>query len=252
MAQSLSPESPSFSRLTGHRRASSWTIAVPTTFLVVALVVIMAWLAARASSRQTQLETLQRDLAASQQALAAAQKQVQMAQTELETARDPGRTTVVMQAPVTGKGSRAVRPEAAAWGAAVWGESQGKSWHRISAYGLQAPPRGHQIHAWFEPIKGPPLPLGKLEPAPNGTALLEVKDLPGVDQGKRLFVSMEETNAKAPGGPVLFEASLPKLVPQTKAAPDAKASAAPQGAAPQGPQGNAPGRSQMGDAPAGK
>jgi hypothetical protein len=63
---------------------------------------------------------------------------------------------------------------------------------------------------------------------------------------------MEETNAKAPGGPVLFEASLPKLVPQTKAAPDAKASAAPQGAAPQGPQGNAPGRSQMGDAPAGK
>src|SRR5258708_29026924 len=98
MAQSLSPESPSFSRLTGHRRASSWTIAVPATFLVVALVVIMAWLAARASSRQTQLETLQRDLAASQQTLAAAQKQGQMAQAEVETPREPGRPAAGMQA----------------------------------------------------------------------------------------------------------------------------------------------------------
>ncbi|HXN82647.1 MAG TPA: anti-sigma factor [Myxococcales bacterium] len=248
MAQSLSPESPSFSRLTSGRRSSSWTIAVPTTFLAVAVVVLMAWLAARASSRQTQLETLQRDLAASQQTLAAAQKQVVTAQAELEIARDPGRTTVVMQAPAPAKGKSVARPEAAAWGAAVWGESQGKSWHRISAYGLQTAPPGHQIHVWFEPIKGPPLPLGKLEPAPNGTALLEAKDLPGVDQGKRLFVSLEARNAKAPAGPVLFEASLPKLVPQTRAAPDAKASGGP----PAAQQGNVPGGSQMGDTPGGK
>jgi hypothetical protein len=202
----------------------------------------MAWLAARASSRQTQLETLQRDLAAVQQTMAAAQKQVAMVQADLEMARDPGRTTVVMEAPATAKGRQAARPDAAAWGAAVWGESQGKSWHRISAYGLQPAPRGHQIHAWFEPIKGAPLPLGKLEPAPNGTALLEAKDLPGVDQGKRLFVSVQETNAKAPGGPVLFEASLPKLVPQTKVAPDAKAAGGP----PVAPPGNAPGHPQVG------
>jgi hypothetical protein len=243
MAQSLSSESPSFSRLTSGRRASSWTIAVPATFLAVAVVVLMAWLAARASSRQAQLETLQRDLAAAQQTMAAAQKQVVTVQADLEMARDPGRTTVVMEAPATtAKGKREARPDTAAWGAAVWGESQGKSWQRISAYGLQAPPPGRQISAWFEPIKGTPLLLGKLEPSPNGTALLEAKDLPGVDQGKRLFVSVQETNAKAPGGPVLFEASLPKLVPQTKVAPDAKAAGGP----PVAPPGNAPGHPQVG------
>lgn len=221
MARSLSPEeSPSFARLTTGRRASSWTIALPTTFLAVAVVLLLAWLAARASSRQSQLETLQRDLAASQQVLAAVQKQVQAVQADLEIARDPGRATVLMQPPVAGKkGKRAVQPDAAAWGAAVWGESLGKSWLRISAYGLQVAPRGRQIQAWFEPLQGAPLPLGKLEPAPNGTALLEAKNLPGVDEGKRVFASLEEKNAQAPAGPVLFEASLPKLVPETKAAP---------------------------------
>jgi hypothetical protein len=247
MAQTLSSGSPSFSRLTSGRRASSWTIAVPASFLAVAVVVLMAWLATRASSGQTLLETLQRDLSAAQQTMAAAQKQVATLQADLETARDPGRTTVVLEAPATGKGKSGPRSDTAARGAAVWGESQGQGWLRISAYGLQAPPPGRQINAWFEPIKGAPLLLGKLEPSPNGIALLEAKGLPGVDQGKRLFVSVEETTTKAPAGSVLFEASLPKLVPQTRAAPDAKAAGGP----PVAPQGNAPGQPQVGG-PGGK
>lgn len=224
MAQSVASDSPSFARLTGSRRSSSWTIALPATFLAVALVVLMAWLAARASSRQAQLESLQRDSAASQQTLAAAQKQVQTVQAQLEVARDPGRTTVVMQAPAAGRGKKAAAPSSS-WGTAAWGESVGKSWMRVDAYGLVNPPQGKALTVWFVPLQGAPISLGKLDPSPTGTAELEAKDLPGVDQGKRVFASIEAENAKAPAGPVLFEASLPKLVPQTKALPQGAAAA---------------------------
>lgn len=231
MAQSIASDAPSFARLTGSRRSSSWTIALPATFLAVALVVLMAWLAARASSRQAQLETLQRDAAASQQTLAAAQKQVQTVQSQLELARDPGRTTVVLQASApAGRSAKGAVAANSSWGAAAWGESNGKSWVRLNAYGLVNPPQGKSLIVWFAPLQGAPVSLGKLEPSPSGTAQLEAKDLPGVDQGKRLFASVEAENAKAPVGPVLFGADLPKLVPQSKPLPPAPPPGSPAGA----------------------
>lgn len=233
MAQSIASDVPSFSRLTGSRRSSSWTIALPATFLAVALVVLMAWLAARASSRQAQLESLQRDAAASQQTLSAAQKQVQTVQSQLELLRDPGRTTVVLQSTAPAGRMKKGAVANSSWGAAAWGESNGKSWVRLDAYGLVNPPQGKALMVWFAPLQGAPVALGKLEPSPSGTAQLEAKDLPGVDQGKRLFASLEAENAKAPAGPVLFAADLPKLVPQSKPLPQAPAPGAPADAAAQ-------------------
>lgn len=213
-------ETPSFSRLTAGRHSSSWMVAVPATFLGVALVILMAWLAARASSRQQQVEGLQKDYAANQKTLEAAQKQVVGLQSDLELARDPGRTTVVLQAPpAKAAGKRGAA--SAAWGAATWGESQGKSWIRLAAYGVTAPAQGQIIHVWFEPRQGAPIEVGKLDPSQAGTALLEGKGLPAVDQGKRIFATVEPESAKAPGTNVLFEANLPKLEPLTKAAPAA-------------------------------
>jgi hypothetical protein len=196
-------------------------VAVPATFLGVALVILMAWLAARASSRQQQLDGLQKEYAVSQKTVEAAQKQVVGLQSELELARDPGRTTVVLQAPVPKASSnRGAKPAAAsaAWGAATWGETAGTSWIRLSAYGLTAPPRGQVIRVWFEPRQGNPIEVGKLDPSKTGTALLEGKGLPEVDQGKRLLAAIEPEAAKAPGSNVLFEANLPKLEPATKGA----------------------------------
>ncbi|GAC1347070.1 MAG: hypothetical protein NVSMB23_25760 [Myxococcales bacterium] len=220
-------ETPSFSRLTAGRASSSWMVAVPATFLGVALVILMAWLAARASSRQQQLDGLQKESAATQKTLEAAQKQVVGLQSELEVARDPGRTTVFLQAPAAAqagkRGSKPAAATAAAWGAATWGEASGKSWIRLSAYGVSAPPQGQAIKVWFEPRQGSPIEIGKLDPSPTGTALVEGKGLPSVDQGKRLFAALEADSAKAPGTQILFEAALPKLEPVTKpasAAPD--------------------------------
>ena len=217
-------ETPSFSRLTAGRASSSWMVAVPATFLGVALVILMAWLAARASSRQQQLDGLQKDYATNQKTLEAAQKQVVGLQSDVELARDPGRTTVVLQAPVSkAAATRGAKPAAAAaaWAAATWGETSGKSWIRLYAYGVTAPPRGQAIKVWFEPRQGSPIEIGKLDPSQTGTALLEGKGLPEVDQGKRILASIDPEAAKAPGSNVLFEANLPKLEPLTKAAPAA-------------------------------
>jgi hypothetical protein len=197
-------------------------VAVPATFLGVALVVLMAWLAARASSRQQQLEGLQKEYAVSQKAVEAAQKQVVGLQSDLEWARDPGRTTVMLQAPVAkAAGSRGAKPAAAtstAWGVATWGETAGTSWIRLAAYGLTAPSRGQVIRVWFEPRQGKPIEVGKLDPPQSGTALLEGKALPAVDQGKRILAVIEPEAATAPGTNVLFEADLPKLAPVTTGA----------------------------------
>jgi hypothetical protein len=224
-----SSDTPSFSRLTSGRRASSWTVAVPATFLAVALVVLMAWLAARASSRQQQVANLQRDFAGTQQTLTALQKQATQLQQDLETAKDPGRTTVVLTAPAAAKGKKgAAAAPSSAWGAAVWGESSGKSWIRLAVYGLAVPPRGQALKVWFEPLTGAPILVGYLDPSPTGTGLVEGKGLPEVDQGKRLYVALDAEDAKAPtqASKVLFEASLPKLTPATQAAPTAPAAGA--------------------------
>lgn len=215
-------------------------IALPVTFLVLAMVVLMAWLAARAQSRGEKLAALQRDYQTSQQTLLDAQKQTISVQSDLALARDPGRTTVVLQPPVVAAkkvrhGAKAeALPAPTAWAAAVWGENQGKSWIRLDAYGLNPPPQDQAIEVWFEPAQGAPIAVGRLDPSANGIATLEGKSLPGVDQGKRLFASMEQAGAMEPAGPVLFTANLPNLVPMTRPAPDATspAGAAPAGAPP--------------------
>jgi hypothetical protein len=59
---------------------------------------------------------------------------------------------------------------------------------------------------------------GKVEPNTDGTAFVEGKDLPGVDQGKSVLVAIDDENAKAPGQ-IAFQVALPKLAPSQRPAP---------------------------------
>ena len=144
-----------------------------------------------------------------------------------------GRTTVMLEsakpaAKAKVKTDSELAP--AAWAAATWGEAaDGKTWLRVSAYGLQAPTDGKAYHLWFTPTTGAPVEAGKLDPAADGSAFAMMKDLPAVDHGKTLTVSLEEDAAKEPGT-ALMSAQLPTLKPTAVAPRSAPAAAAPDAA----------------------
>ena len=94
----------------------------------------------------------------------------------------------------------------------------------IAAYGLAAPTEGKAYHVWFTPTTGAPVDAGKLDPATDGSAFAMMKDLPAVDQGKLLAVSLDDESAKGPGT-ALMSAQLPSLKP-TAVAPKTAAPAA--------------------------
>ena len=115
-----------------------------------------------------------------------------------------------------------------AWAAATWGESDaGKSWMRLSAYGLPAATGSKAYHAWIAPKSGDPVQIGTLDPDNDGAAFIIAGNLPGVDQGKSVLISLDSENAKAPEE-VLVQTSLPTLKPEVvSGAPQQQQQAAP-------------------------
>lgn len=225
----LTDTRPTFARITNRGRTNSWKAAIPAVAVVVAIVILLAYMASSLSSYSTRLASADREAAASRQQLEAAQKQTTGMQSKLALAESPGRTTVVLQpasaAAVATKGKTA---EAAskAWATAAWGEAaDGKSWVRMNAYGLTAPGENKAYHAWLVPQTGDPALVGDVSPGAEGTSFALGESLPALDQGKQVIVSLDASDAKAPGETVL-SADLPKLAstaataaPADKAAP---------------------------------
>ena len=217
-----------FSRIVESRKTSSWSIGVPVAILVVIAVALLGYYAAKASQAREQLAVAQQAAQQQQQQLTQVQQRLGTLDAELNRVRDPGRTTVILQSAATGRG----KPASAAWGAATWGEqTDAKSWMRLNAYGLGQAPAGKVYQFWFVPASGNPVLAGKLEPNPEGSALIEGKNLPSVDQGKMALVSLDDENAKTHGQP-LFEAQLPKLNPSQHASPQPQAPAKQEPAQP--------------------
>ncbi|MFL5311325.1 MAG: hypothetical protein ACJ79H_12815 [Myxococcales bacterium] len=211
-----------FSRIVESRKTSSWSIGIPVAILVVIAVALLAYFAAKASQAREQLAVAEQATQQQQQQLTQVQQRLGQIDTELNRLRDPGRTTVILQSAATGKRTKAA---GTAWGAATWGEQpDAKSWMRLNAYGLTPAPAGKSYQFWFVSASGDSMLAGKLEPNTEGSAFIEGKDLPGVDQGKMAVVALDDENAKTPGQP-LFQAALPKLTPSQHAAPPAQAPA---------------------------
>jgi hypothetical protein len=197
-----------FARIVETRRTSSWAAAIPAAILLVAAVVLIAWFAARASEYSQQLHNAHNELAQQAQTVTQLQQRAVVVEGDLVRLRNPGRTTVILRAPATGK--RAAQDASAAWGAATWGEqADGKTWVRVEAYGLSAP-QGKTLNLWFEPVQGAPVLASKVDPGQDGSAFAEGKDLPGLADGKRLVLTADGEDAKQPGD-VVAQADLPKL-----------------------------------------
>src|SRR6267143_1906094 len=204
-----------FSRIVESRKTSSWSIGIPIAIVVVIAVALLAYFAAKASQARDQLALAEQSAQQQQQQLTQVQQRLGLLDAELNRLREPGRTTVILQSAASGKRGKA---ETAAWGAATWGEqADGKSWMRLNAYGLSAA-RDSVL-------------AGKLDANADGSACVEGKDLPGVDQGKMALVSIDDENVKT-HGPPLLQVQLPKLSPTQHAAPPAQASAKPEPAKP--------------------
>jgi hypothetical protein len=198
-----------FPRLTKGGQLRSWAPAIPATIVMVALVVASAFFASKASENDNRAKQLESQIAQSQQSSEAAVRAQLQAQKDLSLARSAGRTALILNAPA--------KSESKSWAVATVGEENGKSWVRLQAYGLPEAAEGQTLRAWYEPAEGDPIPAGTLERASDGSAFLLAKDLPGVDQGKRVFVTADKSDAAKPAGDVLMEAQLPKLQPQTVA-----------------------------------
>ena len=200
-----------FSRIVEARKTTSWSIGIPIAVAVVVVVALLAYFAAKATQAQEQAAQAQQAVQQQQQMLTSLQQKVGAYDAQLNQLRDPGRTTVILQAPAAPKRGA---PTSTAWGAAIWGEQpDGKSWMRLNAYGLSPAPAGKVYQFWFVSAAGDSIPVGKVDPNPEGSAYLEGKDLPGVDQGKSAMVTLDDENAKTHGQP-LFQGSLPKLKPE--------------------------------------
>jgi anti-sigma-K factor RskA len=204
-----------FSRIVETRKTTSWSVGVPIAIAVVVAVALIAYFAAKGTQANEQLAQAQQSAQQNQQALTQLQQKVASIDTEFARLRDAGRTTVILQSASTGKRGKA---PSNAWGAATWGEqTDGKSWMRLNAYGLAPAPAGKTYDFWFVSATGDSVQVGKLDPNTDGSAFVEGRDLPAVDQGKSVLVSLDDDNAKSPGQP-LFQAALPKLTPSQHAA----------------------------------
>jgi hypothetical protein len=206
-----------FSRIVETRKTTSWSVGVPIAIFVVAAVALIAYFAAKGTQAHEQLAQAQQSAQQNQQALTQLQQKMSTMDAEFARLRDAGRTTVILQSVSAGKRGKVAAGDGA-WGAATWGEQpDGKSWVRLNAYGLAPAPSAKAYGVWFVSAAGDSIQVGKLDPNTDGSAFLEGRDLPGVDQGKSLLVSLDGDNAKTPGQ-VLFQASLPKLTPSQHAA----------------------------------
>jgi anti-sigma-K factor RskA len=243
MESPLTDTRPKFSRLTSGSSTSAWRAAIPAVVVIVALVGLLGYLASSVSTYSQKAMTAQREAEDARQQTATMSKQVGSMQADLSLARDPGRTTVVLapaaadkpESKKKGAADKASAPPAdAAWAAVTWGEAAGgKTWMRVNAYGLSKLENGQAVHAWMTPATGDPVDLGALDVDQNGSAYLQALNLPTIDQGKSVALSLDDSGAKLPGK-ILAKADLPKLKSTATAIPGAAPAQAP--AAPAVPQ----------------
>jgi len=229
--RTLSSPAP-FSRIVESRATSSWRAAIPAAVIVIAAIAAAAYFAAKASEQSQLLAGTRAEMTQNAQSLSQLQSHAATLEGDMNRLRSAGRTTVILKAAAPKATRKGATAEASsAWAAATWGEeADGKTWIRTDAYGLAQPPQGKTYGVWFEAADGSVVPVAKLEPAADGSAFAEGKDLPGIDKGKRLFASLDDEDAKKPGTE-LFQADLPRLKPlasaSTAAAGQSSAPAAP-------------------------
>jgi hypothetical protein len=221
-----------FSRIVEARATSSWRAAIPPAAIVIAAVIAAAYFAAKASEQSQLLAGARTEMQQNVQAVSQLQARAATLDGDLARLRTAGRTTVILK-PAAAKATRKGADTASSsWGAATWGEqADGKTWIRLDAYGLGQPPQGKVYEVWFEGLDGNVVEIAKLDPAQDGSAFAEGKDLPATDKGKRIFVSLDAEEAKKPGTEV-FQADLPKLTPMASAQTPQAGAAAVQSAAP--------------------
>jgi len=211
---------PTFSRLTEGKARQSWRAAVPAVVVISAFVALVAYLASNVSSSSQRASAAERDANQYREQVTAMTKQVGDLQKEITLARSPGRTTVIIEGaqPAGKKGAPAVASKS--WAAVTWGElPTGKSWMRVNAYGLrQDLDSKAAYHVWVQPVSGEPVDVGALDLDQNGSGFAMKSDLPGIDQGKSVMLTIDPSDAKQPGE-VVGRADLPKLQPTMTQAP---------------------------------
>ncbi|MCA1827453.1 MAG: hypothetical protein LC689_11025 [Myxococcales bacterium] len=137
-------------------------------------------------------------------------RQIAQLQKDAAMLKSAGRTTVILEA---------ADKKTKSWAAATWGElADGKTFMRVSAYGLDDKAEGKAYHAWFKPLSGDPIDLGDLDPDQNGSGFTTASELPAVDQGKSIVLTLDASGAKQPGD-VVAQVDLPKLTPSAKPPP---------------------------------
>ena len=191
-------DTPKFSRIISKGRPTSWTLGIPITIVVVALIGLFAYFASKASGYQSELEATRLQMTQQQQGLAAAQQRLTSLDSELALARAPGLTTITLQP----------AKDSSAWASAVWGEMSGKGFIQLRAYGLKPVADGKAYQAWYQAGEEKPVMLGTLDPGPNGAAFAMGKDLPAAANGGRVFVNLGDESAKAVNGATVMEATL--------------------------------------------
>jgi len=219
METSVTDTRPTFSRLTEGKTRQSWRAAAPAVVVIVLAVALLGYLASSVSSSSQRANAAERDANQYRDQVAAMGKQVGDLQKDVALLRTPGRTTVILQAPAP-TGKKAPAADSKTWTAATWGElPNGKTWMRVYAYGLsQEMGSGKAHHLWMQPASGDPVDIGALEADSNGDGFAMKVDLPAIDQGKAVILTIDSSDAKQPGETVA-RADLPKLEPRMKAAP---------------------------------
>jgi len=221
METSTTDTRPQFSRITEGTQRHSWRAAVPAVVVLVVFIGLIAYLASSLSSYSQKASTAERDANQYREQVAAMGKQVGDLQKDLSLARSPGRTTVIVEAAQPAKAKKGAAPSSdRSWAAVTWGElPTGKSWMRVNGYGLsQKLDAGKAYHLWMAPQTGDPVDVGVIETDQNGSGFVMKSDLPGVDQGKAVMLTIDPQDAKQPGE-VVAKADLPKLQPTMTALP---------------------------------
>jgi hypothetical protein len=215
---------PTFSRLTDGKARHSWRAAVPAVVVIVVVVALVGYLASKLSSSSQQASTAERDANQYRDQVAAVTKQVGDLQKDVTLARSPGRTTVIMEAPAPAGKKAAAAATPKAWAAATWGElPTGKTFMRVNAYGLsQNLEAGKAYHVWLQPVAGDPIDVGAIEIDHNSSGYAMKTDLPAIDQGKAVMLTIDASDVKKPGE-VVARADLPKLQSTMTQAPPQQA-----------------------------
>jgi len=233
--ESMTDTRPTFSRLTEGKARQSWRAALPIVLVIALVVALVGYLASNISSSSQRAAAAERDANQFREQLTAMGKQVGELQKEVALSKSPGRTTVILEAAApaaTGK-KKAAAPAAGpkSWAVVTWGElPSGRSWMRANGYGLnQNLEAGKAYHVWMQPAAGDPVDVGALDVDQNGGGFGMGSDLPGIDQGKGVMLTIDASGSKQPGE-VVARAELPKLQATMAAGQEAQGQGPAQGA----------------------